>query len=157
MKQPRTVSELYPSRWLRAADLNGRTVTVTVQRITLEELHNPRTNQRELIAVAHFGRSKDLALNKTQCLAIADITGSEAFSDWHGRAITLRPGTARNGKPTIDILPPPAPEPAPAANPAPDAAQQPDDSDADSGADDFVEEIDDPFAGMTSEEAFNAL
>ncbi len=155
MKQPRTVSELYPSRWLRAADLNGRTVTVTIQRITLEELHNPRTNQRELVAVAHFGRSKDLALNKTQCTAVADIVGSEIFIDWHGRAVTLRPGTARNGKPTIDILPPPAPEPEPVANPAPDAAQQPQDDDGD--GDDFVESIDDPFPGMTSEEAFEAL
>jgi hypothetical protein len=36
--------------------------------------------------------------------------GSEDFADWIGKSITLAPGRAHNGVPTIKILPPPAPK-----------------------------------------------
>lgn len=112
-QHPQTVSDLYPSEWLKPDDLNGRSFTLTIHTITLEQLHNPRTNKKELKAVLDFGRTKRLPLNKTQCLAIADIAQSERFEDWPDTRITLHPATAANGKPTIGIKPAPAPTAAP--------------------------------------------
>ncbi len=109
-QKPKTVSELYPSRWLKADDLNGRSFTLTIHTISIEELHNPRNNKKELNAVLNFGRTKRLILNKTQCRAIADIAQSERFADWVNVRVTLCPGRAHNGKPTIIISLAPAPE-----------------------------------------------
>jgi len=112
MSKPKTVSELYPSQWLRAADLRGRAVIVIVTRCTLEEVNGiGGTADR---AILDFGRTKRLILNKTQCQSMANITGSEAFADWPGHRIQLTPAQARNGKPTIHISA--APQPMPAAD-----------------------------------------
>lgn len=109
MPHPQSVSELYPSEWLKPDDLNGRSCILAIQTVTLEELHNPRTNKKGLKAVLDFGRSKRLVLNKTQCQAIADIAQSERFEDWPSTRLTLAPGRAHNGKPTIIITPAPPP------------------------------------------------
>lgn len=110
MSTPQTVSDLYPDPWLRPDDLNGRSCILTIQAVTLENLHNPRTKEKERKAVLDFGRSKRLPLNKTQCLAIAAIAQSEQFADWPDTRITLQSGRAHNGKPTIIITPAPPPE-----------------------------------------------
>jgi hypothetical protein len=110
LSHPQTVSELYPSKWLKCADLNGRSFTLTIQTVKLEELHNPRTNKKELKAVLDFGRSKRLPLNPTQCHDLTDIAQSERFEEWPGTRITLRPGISHNGKQTIAITPAPPPE-----------------------------------------------
>ena len=97
------MSELYPSPWLHADDLQGRTVTVTVARVTIEDVRQ-RDGTTETRAVLSFvGKRKRLICNKTQCEALAESTGSEAFADWGRATVTLRPGTAPNGKPTIVI------------------------------------------------------
>lgn len=116
MSLPQTVSQLYPDPWLRVDDLNGRTVTLTIARATIETVRSTITNSDEQVCILDFGRSKRLILNKTQCLAVADIAGTEVFADWPGVRIELRPGRARNGKPTIVITPPP--------HRAPDAAAE---------------------------------
>jgi hypothetical protein len=46
---------------------------------------------------------KLLILNKTQCKALTDITGSEQFQGWQGITVKLTPTMAQNGKPTIHI------------------------------------------------------
>jgi hypothetical protein len=69
--QPQTVSDLYPSKWLKADDLAGRSVTLTITGVTVEQLHNPRTHRPEPKAILDFGRSKRLPLNQTQGHAIA--------------------------------------------------------------------------------------
>ena len=119
-RTPQTISDLFPDRWLRPDDLNGRSFTVTIRAVIFEELHNPRTNRKELKAIVDFGRTKQLPLNKTQAHAIADIAGSETFSDWPGTAVTLKAGLAHNNKETIHITPAKAPkQKPPAAQPAP--------------------------------------
>jgi hypothetical protein len=90
----------------KAADLAGRSVTLLITSVTVEQLHNPRTHRPEAKAVLDFGRSKRLPLNRTQCLALAALAGSERFADWPGLRVTLHPATAPNGKPTIRITAP---------------------------------------------------
>ncbi len=106
---PRSVSELFPSPWLHADDLNGRTVTVTIRQVTVESIRNPQTRKSEWKAVLDFGRSKRLIVNKTQSLALADIANNEEFAAWSGLTISLSPAVAHNGKPTIAIQRPARP------------------------------------------------
>ena len=60
----------------------------------------PDGNHRASAVLAFEGKTKRLILNKTQCKQLAEITGSERFEDWVGRAVSLAPATAQNGKPT---------------------------------------------------------
>lgn len=107
---PSTVSELYPSRWLNANDLDGRSFVVDIQAVTLEELYSRQTKKKELKAVLDFGRTKRFALNPTQCRAVAAVVQDERFASWPGAQITIAPGMSHNRKPTIIISPAPAPQ-----------------------------------------------
>ncbi len=100
---PTTVSELFPSQWLQAADLGGRPVRVVIERVDFEELRQ-RDGTRERKAIVTFEKAhKRLILNKTQAHAILTIAGSERFADWPGVAVVLTEGRAPNGRPTITI------------------------------------------------------
>lgn len=101
---PTTVSELFPSRFLKAEDLKGNTVSVVISRVTMEEIHDTINHQDTTKAVVWFEHARrGLVLNKTQALALAAATGSEIFADWIGTAVSLRPGRSPNGKPTVVI------------------------------------------------------
>lgn len=108
-KEPDTmdIAKLYPSRYLKAEDLKGRAVRVTISAVTVEELRNPRTNAKDKKAVLHFSRSeKVLPLNKTQAFALASITGSTDTDAWPGFVVVLAAGRAPNGQQTITITAP---------------------------------------------------
>lgn len=100
---PTTVSELFPSRWLTAADLAGRPVRVVIESVDFENMRQ-RDGTTERKAVITFEKAhKQLVLNKTQAQAIMNLAGSERFADWPGVAVVLTEGRAPNGKPTITI------------------------------------------------------
>ena len=103
MKPPKTVSELYPPKWVKAADLGGHAVTVVISGVTVESFRLPDGTQRASAVLAFEGKTKRLILNKTQCKQLVEITGSERFEEWVGRSVSLAPATAQNGKPTIAI------------------------------------------------------
>jgi hypothetical protein len=103
MENPETVSELYPPKWVKAADLGGRIVSVKIAGVTVESFRLPDGTHRASAVLAFEGKTKRLILNKTQCKQLIEVTGSERFEDWVGRAVSLAPATAQNGKPTIAI------------------------------------------------------
>jgi hypothetical protein len=113
-RAPQSVGEMWPSRYLTAADVTGR-VTLKIRQVTLEEFREPGTGEKTWKPVISFetlsGRQtqKSLIANKTQGHSFAQITGSERFADWPGKLIVLAPARAQNGKPTISILPPEQP------------------------------------------------
>jgi hypothetical protein len=105
MNTPKTVSELYPPKWVKAADLGGHAATVKISDVTVESFRLPDGTHRASAVLAFEGKTKRLILNKTQCKQLVEITGSERFEDWVGRSVSLVPATAQNGKPTIEIRP----------------------------------------------------
>ncbi|MCO6450415.1 MAG: hypothetical protein J5I90_06460 [Caldilineales bacterium] len=117
-RPPQTVSETFPSPWLRATDITKPYLVRIVQAEPVE-VHNKMTNEKlwrpalafEIIK-ADTGEvltkaSKRLLCNKTQCEQLTQIARSERFSDWQGVRCTLSPATAPNGRATIGIAPPP--------------------------------------------------
>jgi hypothetical protein len=79
------ISAAFPSTYLKAADLQGRTVPVAIDRVELEEIggeHKP---------ILYFqGKEKGLVLNKTNANNIAAVYGDDT-DDWIGGGIQLFP------------------------------------------------------------------
>ena len=78
------IDQLYPSRYLRCADLDGKPMRVTISDITREDING------ESKVLLSFAEGKQLILNKTNARSIARILGDET-SAWHGHAIMLVP------------------------------------------------------------------
>ena len=80
------INAAFPSKWLRATDLQNRRYTVTISHVTLEDMgdgeHKP---------IIYFqGSQKGLACNKTNALEIATAYGDET-DGWAGKQIELYP------------------------------------------------------------------
>lgn len=110
------VDKLFPSKYLKAADLRGRSCQVTILRIAVEKMWGGVDK-----AIAHFhGKSKGMILNRTQAIAIAEIAGSRQTEQWSGTSIILTPSTTKDAKgATVQTIliqaPPRKADPAPAA------------------------------------------
>lgn len=103
-QKPSTVTELYPSKYLTADDLHGRSYKLQVRAVEVEKMRDAFTHTDEWKAVLHFvNAKKGLVLNKTQVMKMRELTGSEVLRDWRGEVVVLAPGFTRNGKKTIVI------------------------------------------------------
>jgi hypothetical protein len=101
--------EVFPSRFLTAADLNGKAVTLTIDRAPLEPLKNK--NREETKTVLYFrGTRKVLPLNRTNWDAVADITGEDDSENWPGHQIQVWPTTTSFGADVVDCIRIRAPE-----------------------------------------------
>lgn len=77
-------TDIFPSKYLRAADLNGHEPIVTIDRVVMETLGDDRK------AVVYFkGKDKGVVLNKTNWNAIEDISGEDDADNWGGTKIKL--------------------------------------------------------------------
>lgn len=84
------VSEIFPSQYVKAADLQGKTVPLTIRSVTLEELTTCE-NKKSIKPVVWFqGTKKGFVLNVTNALAIAHLHGDE-MDDWGGKRIAIYP------------------------------------------------------------------
>lgn len=105
------INDAFPSSYLKAADLKGKPVALTIKEVKLQDVGDDRK-----LVVYFKGTEKSLVLNKTNANSIAVVTGSEDTDDWTGKKITLYPmKTEYQGKrvPAIRIEEPddePAPD-----------------------------------------------
>jgi len=104
MSQYKSRKDVYPSQWLTAEDLQGRQATVRISGVAVEELRQQTGSKEPKLVLSFVGKSKKMVCNKTQCKALAQITGTDLFEGWKDVQITLAPAMASNGKPTIAIL-----------------------------------------------------
>lgn len=81
------VNQLFPSKWVKAHDLNGKRVPVTIQRVSVEEVQGD-TGKENVPAVWFKGATKALLMNKTIAMQIAALHGPET-DDWTGKRVTL--------------------------------------------------------------------
>ena len=99
-----SIKDLWPDKWLRADHLQGKRVVVTIARVDVEELYNPRTRQEQAKIVLTFhGKALRLPINKTQARALAQITQTDDYNAWTGARVVLTPARAPNGSDTIAI------------------------------------------------------
>ena len=77
------VSDAFPSKYLRAADLQGRTTTLTIEKVVMEDLNG---DQKPVVYFADT--KKGLVLNVTNARAIAQLAGDD-MSNWSGMPLEL--------------------------------------------------------------------
>lgn len=79
------VHDLFPSRYLRGEEIQGHRVTVTIERITLEEMGR----EKEKHPVLWFaGKKKGMVLKKTNAFIIGKLYGPK-LEAWIGKRIQL--------------------------------------------------------------------
>ncbi len=80
-----TVTEAFPSKYLKASDLKGRTVKVKIDKVVFEEIGQKKDSK----PIVYFaGTDKGLVLNKTNATEIAAVHGDE-MDAWSGKEIEL--------------------------------------------------------------------
>lgn len=85
--------DLFPSKYLKAADLKGRPLVVEIAEAPTEVFKAGDRDDRK--TVLHFhGRVKPLPLNMTNWDAVADIAGDDT-DRWPGTRIEVFPTTRK--------------------------------------------------------------
>lgn len=103
------IDAVYPTKYLKAADLQGRNVTVTIERVETEEIGFGR--DKESKAVVYFHKSKrGLVLNITNKNAIKAAYGKET-NDWIGKQLVMFPAMVDFAGDTVESIRVRAPSP----------------------------------------------
>ncbi len=83
-------SDVFPSRYVKVADLGGGEVEATISSVEWEKVGDDEK------AVCYFkNKVKPLVLNKTNYESIEAITGDEETDSWSGARVVLYPTTIR--------------------------------------------------------------
>lgn len=80
--------ELYPGRFVKAGDLKGRDVHVTITDVSLEELEGSKKQIKGILTLKET--QKELVLNRTNGECIKAMFGRK-IADWVGKRITIYP------------------------------------------------------------------
>ena len=99
----------FPSRFLRASDLDDGPIAVTIKEVPDENVGTSEKPDIKPVTVFEDAPVKPVVLNITRCEAIAEIAGSEDKDDWPGVRIQITKGWTRyQGKRVacIDVVPP---------------------------------------------------
>lgn len=79
------INDSFPSKYLKASDLDGENLTVTISHVTIEEVGK----DRDVRPILYYeGEEKGIVLNKTNATNIAKLYGNET-DDWPGKRVML--------------------------------------------------------------------
>ena len=116
--------EIFPSKYLKANDLNSKPIIVTIDSAPLEVLKNPEGKEQSKVVLYFRGAKKALPLNVSNWDAVAAICGEDT-DDWPGGRIELYADKTRMGGKTVDCIRVRAPQDAAAKIATPTKAAQP--------------------------------
>ena len=98
-----TRDEVFPSKYLKAADLSGRPTTVTIDAAPLETLKNPE-GKEQVKTVLYFKKArKSLPLNMVNWDSVAAVAGGDSDA-WRGHQIELYPDKTTMGGKLVDCI-----------------------------------------------------
>lgn len=97
------INDIFPSKFLKAHELQGKTPTVTIARVELAQVRG-RTKVDTKAVVYFRGKAKGLLLNKTNAQSITQIAQSAVTEQWPGVAIVLYATTATFGTETHTVI-----------------------------------------------------
>jgi hypothetical protein len=105
--QPMKISEAFPSSYLKASDLQGRAVRVTIEGCRLAHL-----DDESKPALSFRGKKAELLIDKTNAGVLAAALGDET-DEWVGREIELYPDRVMFSGRMVDAIRVRVPQPAP--------------------------------------------
>jgi hypothetical protein len=98
-----TKDEMFPSKYLKAADLKDQAAVLTVDYAAVETLKNKGVEQRKV--VLHFTKTaKQLPLNATNFDSMVDVTGEGDSERWKGAKVEVYPTTTQMAGETIPCI-----------------------------------------------------
>lgn len=110
------LNNIFPSRYLKSHELQGREPVVTIDRVEFEQMGRTR----EVLPVIYFrGKLKGLKLNKTMATEIARISGSALTEGWPNTQVQLYATSAHFGDQGYPVIRIKAPERQASAPPKP--------------------------------------
>jgi hypothetical protein len=117
--------EVFPSKYLKAADLKGKPRIVTIERTPYEPLKGLDGKDNQKIVLYFENVPKSLPLNATNFDAVCDATGFPDTEDWPGQQIELYPTKTTMGGKTVDCIRIRRPSSRPMAAPVPPPPPKP--------------------------------
>lgn len=143
------VRTMYDKEFLYSFDLQGRDVTVVIERVKAGTLTGVGGKKNKKPIVFFRGKEKGLGLNITNARTIAAMYGGFEAEKWIGKAVTLYPTTTDFGGKTVDCIRirPEIPRPAngrsqqPAPPPSPPAEESDEDAENRRNAEPTPEEM----------------
>ncbi|UOF77350.1 hypothetical protein [Caudoviricetes sp.] len=100
-KKPKNYDDLYPGRFLKAGNFNGRKVTLTIKDYDLETLEG-ENGEKKAKAIIHFEETpRALVACKTNGLCFKAMFGAD-LTAWVGKKVFLYPAEW-NGEPAIRV------------------------------------------------------
>jgi len=87
------VDLMFPSRYLRAADFEGKAVTLTISEVVRDKVQMATGQKAEKYIIRFRETDKELILNKTNAKAVAKVLEEPKAINWPGERITLKPTT----------------------------------------------------------------
>jgi hypothetical protein len=95
--------QVFPSRFLKAGDLAGRPIPVTIEHAMFEKLKTLDGKEQEKIVLYFAGTKKALPLNVTNWDSVAAVCGDDSDS-WPGKKIELYPDKTHMGGKLVDCI-----------------------------------------------------
>ena len=90
IKQVVDFDELYPGRFIKSGEFQGKKVTLTITDVITDELHDAQAGKKRRGIVSFRESEKQWVLNKTNGLCLKAMFG-RCVVDWIGKKITLYP------------------------------------------------------------------
>jgi hypothetical protein len=96
--------DVFPSKYLKASDLKGKPITVTIERAPIETLKSPDGKEETKTVLYFVGAKKTLPLNRTNWDSVAEITGEDDSDNWPGHKLELYPSTVEMKSKVVDCI-----------------------------------------------------
>jgi hypothetical protein len=107
-------SAAFPGSYLKAEDLNGNRVLVTIEHVKQEKVGDDLK-----LLVTFQGKDRGLILNKTNCNKIVALVGTDETDEWSGSQVVLYPTETEFQGKTVPCIRIAAPAPGSRAAAAP--------------------------------------
>jgi hypothetical protein len=131
-----TRDEIFPYKYLKAADLGGRSRILEIENAPLETLKNANGEVQRKTVLHFANETKSLPLNMINWDAVADICGADT-DDWAGKKVEVYPTTTLMAGKTVPCIRIRAPRASKAASPRAKAAFSPPSEDPGVGMDEM--------------------
>jgi len=82
--------QLFPSRFIRAGEMKGRPVTLTIKDVYLDTIEQEDGTEKQQAVVSFTEIKREWALNKTNAQCLVALWGRDS-GDWIGHKVTLYP------------------------------------------------------------------
>ncbi len=99
--KPVDFDQLYPGRFIKAGELLGKKITLTIADVDLEDLMGEDNKPKAKATLTFKETEKQMVMCKTNGICLKAMFGKK-LSDWVGKRITIFPDTW-NGEPAIRI------------------------------------------------------